>query len=134
MAYVGNPFVRHKIYGGQLIPDPGPPPAGKIHNPNPLTPDPGPPPAGKIHNPNPLAPDPGPPPAGKIHKQNPLMVLVLLVLLLLSSPHGKAGSAGNKIERSESGQISAKTHVNLAYMIMIARIHQQFSALRIHIV
>ena len=50
MAYKGNPFVRHKIYGVQLIPDPGPPPAGKIDNPNPPTPDPGPPPAEKIDN------------------------------------------------------------------------------------
>ena len=34
-----------------------------------------------------------PPPVEKIYNPNPL-VLVLL-LLLLSSPHGKAGSAGN---------------------------------------
>ena len=35
-----------------------------------------------------------PPPAEKIYNPNPL-VLLLLLLLLLSSPHGKAGSAGN---------------------------------------
>jgi len=38
--------------------------------------------------------DPPPPPAEKINNPNPL-VLLLLLLLLLSSPHGKAGSAGN---------------------------------------
>ena len=37
----------------------------------------------------------GPPPAGKIPKPNRL-VLLLSVCLLLSSPHGKAGSAGKK--------------------------------------
>ena len=43
-----------------------------------------------------------PPPAEKIYNPNPLvllLVLVVLVLLLLSSsPHGKAGSAGNEFE------------------------------------
>jgi hypothetical protein len=52
--------------------------------------------------------DPGPPPAGKISNQNSLMVLwlaLLLVLLLLSSPHGNAGSAGNHtIQTSEIRQ------------------------------
>ena len=41
-----------------------------------------------------------PPPAEKIYNPNPLVLLLLLVLLLvllLSSPHGKAGSAGNEI-------------------------------------
>ena len=55
----------------------------------------GPPPAEKIDNPNPPTPDPGPPPAQKIYNPNDLVLV--LVLVLLSSPHGKAGSAGNKI-------------------------------------
>ena len=38
-----------------------------------------------------------PPPAEKIYNPNPLVLLVLL-LVLLSSPHRKAGSAGNKID------------------------------------
>ena len=46
-------------------------------------------------NPQSNADPAGPPPAGKIPKPNRLVLLLLLLLLLLSSPHGKAGSAGN---------------------------------------
>ena len=44
-----------------------------------------------------------PPPAGKIDNPNPLVLLVVvlvLLVLLLSSPHGKAGSAGNEHRRT----------------------------------
>ena len=66
----------------------------------------GPPPAEKIDNPNPPTPDPGPPPAEKIDNPNPLV-------LLLSSPHGKAGSAGKEFpadaQRSQSTMFFRKT-------------------------
>ena len=62
-----------------LLPRP-PPAAGKIYNQNPPSADP-------------PTPNPGPPPAaGKIYNPNPLALVLVLVLLL--SPHGKAGSAG----------------------------------------
>ena len=50
----------------------------------------------KVHIPSADSPtpNPGPPPsAGKIHNQTRLLLLVLLLL----SPHGKVGSAGNEM-------------------------------------
>ena len=55
--------------------------------------------AGKINNPTPPTRAGRPPPAGKIYNPNPLVAGCWL--FLLSSPHEKAGSAGNEKRKDQ---------------------------------
>ena len=99
-----------------------PPPAGKTPNPTPTRPDrrrpgkspiqrrPAGPPRRRPGK-SPIRRRPaGPPPAGKIPKPNRL---VSAVCLLLSSPHGKAGSAGK--HKTQSKKVANKYSGSWAY-------------------